>query len=78
MYRNMKDVPDRQVFRYDLSIRDNSRLPEEVCEGLTIGVREHMADHMSTCRVSCNCSITILHPDSSALNNIQSINPFSV
>jgi hypothetical protein len=35
-----------------------------------------MADHMSACRVSCNCSITILHPDSSALNYIQSINPF--
>jgi hypothetical protein len=60
-------IPDCRVLRYDLSIRDNSGLPQKMCDGLPIGVRERMADHMSACRISSNCYITILHPHSSAL-----------
>jgi len=70
MDRNMKDnraLPDCRVLRYDLSIRDNSRLPEKMCKGLPIGVRERLADHMSACWISSNCSITVLYPHSSAL-----------
>jgi hypothetical protein len=76
MCRNMKNVPDHLVFRYGLSIRDNSCLPEKMSNRLPIGMRECMADHMSTYRVSCNCSITILHPESGALNYMQSVNTF--
>uniref|UniRef100_A0A0A9G6A5 Uncharacterized protein n=1 Tax=Arundo donax TaxID=35708 RepID=A0A0A9G6A5_ARUDO len=36
-------------------------------KGLPIGVGERVADHMSACWISSNCSITVFHPHSSAL-----------
>ena len=64
-------IPDSGVFGYDLSFRNNSCLPEEMRKRLPIGVRERMADDMSACWIGSNCSTTILHSHSSALDYIQ-------
>lgn len=52
---------------YDSSIGDISRLPEKMGQGLPVCVGERVADHMSACRISSNCSVTILHSHSGAL-----------